>query len=117
MGEMLERKVRILVVIPVVARSSFLHPLRHLGDSYGFRPIRMLNLLVATVGILDKGLIDRVLDPTRSTKEAIVIGTMATPETEILGGTVTEKEAHSTADLTDLLGGTNLLKGQRLVPT
>ena len=66
----------------------------------------MLNLLVATEGIPDKGRIAKILDPTSSTKEAIVIETLETPETEILGGTVKEKGAQSTPDLTDLLGGT-----------
>ena len=116
MVEMLEHKLRILVVILVVARIFSLHLPMHLANSYGSRRIRMLNLLVATVGIPDKGLIVKVLDPTSSTKEAIVIETLETPETEILGGTVTEKGAHSTPDLIDLLGGTNLLGGTKTRP-
>ena len=62
------------------------------------------------------GTLDKVLGPTSLTEALIAIGTPETAETEILGGTVTEKGASPKLVRTEILGGTSLLGGTKTRP-
>ena len=102
---------RTLSIIRVGALIFSLLLLIHLGSSYGFQRIHMLSHLEETAGTLDK-----VLGPISLTEALIAIGTPETAETEILGGTVTEKGASPKLVRTEILGGTSLLGGSKTRP-